>query len=106
MVEYLVKESWISEDRIPEWMILQRAAEHGVKGVCRMAWYEECLLSVDAIRCEETTDLFFNRIQFRIVMERYGKEIEKFTSVLQVLEALRDAIAGELVPSPSSEKSR
>jgi hypothetical protein len=102
MVEYLVKVSWISEGRTPEWMLLQKAAENHVKGVCRMAWYEECLLSVNSIRCEETTDLFFNRIQFRIVMEKYGEEIEGFTSVLQVLEALRDAIAGEWTPSPSS----
>ncbi|TEB37830.1 hypothetical protein FA13DRAFT_1577066, partial [Coprinellus micaceus] len=96
MVEYLVKESWISEGRTPEWMLLQKAAENHVKGVCRMAWYEECLLSVNSIRCEETTDLFFNRIQFRIVMEKYGEEIEGFTSVLQVLEALRDAIAAHM----------
>ena len=103
MVEYLVKESWISEDRIPEWMFLQRAAKENVKGVCRMAWYEECRFSVNSIRCSETTNLYFNRIQFRIVMERYGLDIEEFTSVPQLLEALRDAIAGELTPSLSSK---
>ncbi|TEB37856.1 hypothetical protein FA13DRAFT_1867630 [Coprinellus micaceus] len=93
--EYLVKDSWSSEGRTPEWILLQRAAEQNVKGVCRMVWYEQCR-SVDSIRCEETTRLFFNRIQFRIVMERYGSEIENFTSVLQVLQALRDTIAAHM----------
>jgi hypothetical protein len=103
MVEYLVKESWISEGRIPEWMLLKKAAVGNVKGVCRMAWYEECRLSTNEIRCETTLSQVFNRIQFRIVMERYGKEIEKFTSVSQLLEALRDAIAGEWMSSPASK---
>ncbi|TEB21856.1 hypothetical protein FA13DRAFT_1829515, partial [Coprinellus micaceus] len=96
MVEYLVKESWSSKGRTPEWVFLQRAAEHGVKGVCRMAWYEGCRLSTNDIRCETTLSQVFNRIQFRIVMEKYGKEIEKFTSVPQLLEALRDAIAAHM----------
>ena len=61
-----------------------------------MVWHEESLLQVKPIRCEASTNLFFNRIQFRIVMERYGSGIEKFTSVPQLLEAFRDAIAGEL----------
>ena len=103
MIEYLVKECWISEGRTPEWMFLQRAAEHNVKGVCRMAWCEDNRESTKSIRCETTLSQVFNRIQFRRVMERYGQEIENFTNVPQMLEALRDAIAGELNSSLLSQ---
>ena len=91
----LVKDSWRSDDRTPEYVYLQDAL--GVPGVAQM------------VSCEpdrgQTKDLRFfvnghradfeNPIDTRVVMKCYARPVITFTSPKQPLCALRDAIAGK-----------
>jgi hypothetical protein len=92
--DLVIKDSWKPEDRVSEHMYLQSAI--GIPGVVQM------------VSCEpgrdETRNLrgfgpvlpkgFQNRVETRLVMKAYGKSVTYFTSAMQVLCALRDAIAG------------
>ncbi|TEB25617.1 hypothetical protein FA13DRAFT_1713859 [Coprinellus micaceus] len=91
--EYLVKDSWSSAGRTSEWMLLARVNKKGIRGVAIMAWHEECIADVSTFRCPTTVDFFYNRTFSRIVMETYGREIQHFKSLAQLLRALRDALA-------------
>ncbi|KAJ2915001.1 hypothetical protein MD484_g5405, partial [Candolleomyces efflorescens] len=92
--ELLVKSSWRSEDRTSEHIYLEEAV--GVAGVVQMVSYEP-----DRAQTKELRGLgnaappgFENRIESRVVVKRCGPSLVKFTSPIQVLCALRDAIAG------------
>jgi hypothetical protein len=94
--ELVVKDSWRSEDRLPEHIYLQDAS--GIQGVAQMVSCEPERGATRALRgFVDSPPSFHNRIETRIVMKTYGKSIRSFTSVMQLLCALRDAIAGESV---------
>ncbi|KAJ2927859.1 hypothetical protein H1R20_g9244, partial [Candolleomyces eurysporus] len=94
--DLVVKDSWKSEDHVSEHMYLQDAV--GSPGVVQM-------VSCEPNR-DETKNLrgfggalpreFHNRVETRLVMKAYGKSVTRFTSAMQVLCALRDAIAGHM----------
>ncbi|TEB09968.1 hypothetical protein FA13DRAFT_1749113 [Coprinellus micaceus] len=45
-------------------------------------------------RCSTTVGQYYNRAATRMVLKSYGRPISSFTSILEVLCAIRDAIAG------------
>lgn len=97
--ELVVKDSWRDADKVSECVYLQEAV--GIPGVVHMVCCEPD-------RCE-TKDLrgfgdtsppgFQNRVESRIAMKSYGKLINSFTSAMEVVCALRDAIAGKYISS-------
>ncbi|TEB25612.1 hypothetical protein FA13DRAFT_1148350 [Coprinellus micaceus] len=89
--ELFVKDSWSSAGRTEEWKLLARANDAKIKGVCKMIWHKDRRAEISQFR---DGNQFFNRVFSRIVMEMYGKEIHRFTSAVQFLAALRDAVAG------------
>ncbi|KAJ2911438.1 hypothetical protein MD484_g8976, partial [Candolleomyces efflorescens] len=92
--ELVVKDSWKSEESLSEHVYLQDAID--VPGVVQMVSCEHdrsqtrCLRGFD----DATPPGFHNRVETRIVMKAYGKTLRHFTSVKELLYALRDAIAG------------
>ncbi|RXW13099.1 hypothetical protein EST38_g12754 [Candolleomyces aberdarensis] len=92
--ELIVKDYWVAEDRPSEARLLGEVK--GLSGVCQMVSYEDNWVQTKDFR-EEIIPLgdnsTRNRTKIRIVMKAYGPSIESFTSVAQVLSALRDAIA-------------
>ncbi|KAJ2936993.1 hypothetical protein H1R20_g96, partial [Candolleomyces eurysporus] len=90
----IVKDYWVAEDRPSEVRLLDEVK--GLPGVCQMVSYEDNRVQTKDFRAEKMAledDTLKNRTKIRIVMKAYGPTIEKFTSVTQVLSALRDAIA-------------
>jgi hypothetical protein len=111
--QLLVKDSWREEGTtFPEFKNLQKA--QGLEGVVQMISYEanhgETKDSgvTKYIPQEERTSYHsdsdrstpVNQICSRIVMERYGWEVNHFESEKQLLCALRDAIAGQCYRAP------
>jgi hypothetical protein len=90
--ELIVKDSWIAEDHTSEHELLELVK--GLPGVVQMVSFELGRGETKSFRCPSTWGQYTNRVATRIVMKSYGKPIELFASVLQVLGALRDAIAG------------
>ncbi|TEB34814.1 hypothetical protein FA13DRAFT_1594336, partial [Coprinellus micaceus] len=90
---YLVKDSWSSKGRTPEWELLKRANDKGIKGVCKMAWYDPAVVDVSDFRCASTVNDFFHRTASRVVIEISGEEIDNFETRSQMIRALRDVIA-------------
>ncbi|KAJ2915273.1 hypothetical protein MD484_g5152, partial [Candolleomyces efflorescens] len=91
---FIIKGYWLPEDRLAEFRLLADAK--GLAGVCQMVSYEDNRAQTKDYRGDISTfssDAFHNRTAIRIVMKAYGCSIENFTSVVQVLAALRDAIA-------------
>ncbi|KAJ2915293.1 hypothetical protein MD484_g5149, partial [Candolleomyces efflorescens] len=92
---FMVKDYWVSGDREAEYELLKQAK--GLPGVCQMVSYEACRAQTKYFRGDSSAfikDAFRNRTAVRIVMKAYGLSIEDFSSVEQVLAALRDAISG------------
>ncbi|KAJ2916709.1 hypothetical protein MD484_g3713, partial [Candolleomyces efflorescens] len=90
----IVKDYWVCEDHDKEIKLLEEAK--GLRGVCQIVSYEENRFQTQNFRGNVEilkNSAFRNRTSTRIVMKAYGPSIEKFTSVIQVLAALRDAIA-------------
>ncbi|KAJ3522456.1 hypothetical protein NMY22_g11880 [Coprinellus aureogranulatus] len=90
--ELVVKDSWRPDDRHAEHELLKLVK--GVRGVVQMVSCEEDRGQTKAMRCPSTAGRFQNRVFERVVMRSYGKPLEFFQSVLQLLCAIRDSIAG------------
>ena len=90
--ELVVKDSWRPDYMTAEHELLKLV--HDVPGVVQMVAYEPGRGETKDFRCSSTAGKCHNRVAMRTVMKSYGKSIEYFTSVLQVLCAIRDAIAG------------
>ena len=93
--EYVVKDAWRSGSHAPEHELLGLA--RGLPGVVHMVSYEMGRGEAKDFRCPTTLGQYHNRIATRTTMKSYGKSIVSFTSILQLLYALRDAIAGTFV---------
>jgi hypothetical protein len=93
----LVKDAWRSEERVSEKTYLEKAK--GVPGVIQMISCEENRGETRELGGFEgfidTPPSFNNRISIRIVMDNEGRLIKDFTSPMEVVLALRDAIAGQ-----------
>ncbi|TEB25623.1 hypothetical protein FA13DRAFT_1796322 [Coprinellus micaceus] len=89
--EYVVKDSWQTEDVVPERELLKLVK--GVPGVVQMVSDELGRGETKDFRCPSTVLQYKNRIASRIMMKLYGKSIVFFKSLLQFLSAIRDAVA-------------
>ncbi|RXW17055.1 hypothetical protein EST38_g8802 [Candolleomyces aberdarensis] len=90
----LVKDYWMSEGRIPEFELLKEVK--CLKGVSQMVAYEEGRGQTKFFRGDIgsiNSKKFHNRKAIRIILEVYGKSIDKFSSAEEFLGAFRDAIA-------------
>lgn len=96
--EVLVKDSWREESWYPEFEGLKAA--RNLDGLAQMISYEGAraqtkdfgvaeYIPPEVRPCE-------NKIQSRLVLEKYGPHLFCFQSERQLLCAIRDAIAGEL----------
>jgi hypothetical protein len=94
--QLLVKDAWRSEGRVSERTYLEKAK--GVPGVIQIILCEENRGETGKLGgfegFIETPPSFDNRISIRIVMDNEGRLIKDFTSPMEVVLALRDAIAG------------
>lgn len=90
--ELVVKDSWRPDDRPPEHELLELVK--GIPGVVQMVSYEVGRGETKDMRCLSTLNKYQNRVSTRVTMKSYGPSIDSFTSTLQVLCAIRDAIAG------------
>ncbi|KAJ3529689.1 hypothetical protein NMY22_g8894 [Coprinellus aureogranulatus] len=90
--ELVVKDSWRPDDRPPEYEFLEIVK--GISGVVEMVSYEAGRWETKDFRCASTAGQYQNRVSMRVTMKSYGKPVEFFSSVLQLLYAFRDAIAG------------
>jgi hypothetical protein len=75
-----------------EYEFLEHA--QSIPGVDHMISYEQGRCETKQFRCSTTTGQYYNRIATRIVLKSYGRSIVSFTNILQVISAIRDAIAG------------
>jgi hypothetical protein len=94
---FVVKDYWVAEGQTSSECKLLEDVK-GLKGVCQMVSYEDNRGQTVDFRGDVSTfegSVFRNRTSVRIVMKAYGRSLENFTSMEQVLGALRDAIAGE-----------
>ncbi|KAJ3507186.1 hypothetical protein NMY22_g17006 [Coprinellus aureogranulatus] len=96
--EFIVKDTWASAGRTPEYKHLKKAQEKGVEGVCQIVSYQASRGQTKDFRCATTITSvhFFNRISSRIVMKAYGKHLQYFKTILQLLSAFHDAIVGHM----------
>lgn len=91
--QLVVKDTWRPADRPGEHELLELVK--GVPGVVQMVSCEPARGETKDIRCPSTAGQYYNRVSTRVVTKAYGKPIEFFTSLLQVLCTLRDALAGK-----------
>lgn len=92
MDEYVVKDSWRPDDTRAEHELLELAK--GIPGVIQMVSHEAGRAETKDFRCPSTVGGYRNRVATRITTKSYGNTVEHFTSMLQVICAIRDAIAG------------
>ncbi|RXW19649.1 hypothetical protein EST38_g6200 [Candolleomyces aberdarensis] len=91
---FIIKDYWVSGGQTTEFGLLEEVK--GLRGICQMVSHEPSRAQTTDFR--GNTDrfeqsAFRKRTATRIVMKAYGPTIENFSSVEQVLAALRDAIA-------------
>ncbi|RXW20943.1 hypothetical protein EST38_g4924 [Candolleomyces aberdarensis] len=90
----IVKDYWVADNQPSEFELLEEVK--GLRGVCQIVSYDGNRACTRDFRGDTSTfnqGVFQNRTSVRIVMKAYGLSIENFTSVEQLLGALRDAIA-------------
>ncbi|KAJ2933847.1 hypothetical protein H1R20_g3244, partial [Candolleomyces eurysporus] len=90
---FIVKDYWVTDKCTSEFKLLQ--AVKGLRGICHMVSYEKDRAQTQDFRGDISSfkkGAFQNLASVRIVMKAYGSTIEHFTSIEQVLAALRDAI--------------
>ncbi|TEB22085.1 hypothetical protein FA13DRAFT_1523568 [Coprinellus micaceus] len=90
--ELVVKDSWRPQDRPAEQEFLKLAT--GVPGVAQMVSFQNGRGETKHYRCPTTAGQYHNRVAMRVTMKSYGRSVEFFSSVVELLEAIRDAIAG------------
>ncbi|TEB28385.1 hypothetical protein FA13DRAFT_806784 [Coprinellus micaceus] len=90
MEEYVIKDSWREDDLPAEHELLEKVK--GIPGVVFMASCEVDRGETKGFRCASTLRQYQNRKASRVLLHAYGKSVEHFSSVLQVLYAFRDAI--------------
>ncbi|KAJ2914310.1 hypothetical protein MD484_g6114, partial [Candolleomyces efflorescens] len=91
---FIVKDYWVVDGQASEFKFLEEVK--GMRGVCQVVSYEGNRARTRDFR-DHPSDVvkgaFQNRTSVRIVMKAYGRSIESFTSIEQLLGAFRDAIA-------------
>ncbi|RXW18133.1 hypothetical protein EST38_g7710 [Candolleomyces aberdarensis] len=90
---FLIKDSWRSAHRTPEYEFLEAAK--GIDGIGQMVSYVEGPHTREYRgSAVDSYALFRDRVFCRIVMDLYGGSLDTFETVEQALAAVRDAIAG------------
>lgn len=94
---FVVKDSWTSAGRTPEHELLMKANESNLPGICEYVSHQTGRGQTKDFRCKISVQgpLFRNRVASRILMKAYGKPVQHFKTVLQLLSALYDAISGK-----------
>jgi len=104
--QLVIKDKWQGEQFGPEADLLAAAAGAGVRGTPRLLAVDETYntqdgdgLTITSLR--KSQDLHGtkhkNRMFSRMVLELYGPSIRHFKSGLQLLQAFRDSIEGEIL---------
>lgn len=91
--EFIVKDAWVSAKRTSERVYLRRLGS--LAGVCELVAHEEGRGQTKDYRCPTISKEYFNRVASRMMFKAYGGPLRTFTSALQALVAVRDAIAGK-----------
>ena len=91
--ELVVKDSWRIDDLRGEYELLELVKD--IPGVVHMVSYETGRGETKDFRCPSTSGRFQNRVATRVTTKAYGRSIAYFTSVVQLLSAIRDAISGK-----------
>ncbi|TEB22233.1 hypothetical protein FA13DRAFT_1778868 [Coprinellus micaceus] len=94
--ELVVKDSWRIDGLRAEDELLKLVKD--TPGVVHMVSYEIGRGETKDFRCPSTIGSFQNRVATRVTTKAYGCSVEHFKSVVQLLSAIRDAIASR--PSP------
>ncbi|KAF6750617.1 hypothetical protein DFP72DRAFT_775513, partial [Ephemerocybe angulata] len=91
-----VKDLWRAFGRSPEYKLLQEASDEKVQGVLTdiLAFEDKIAQTMDYRPKDVVSSDFFNRIFSRLVMNAAGPSLSAFTSQLEAITALRDAIIG------------
>ena len=90
--ELVVKDTWRLDELRGEYELLELVKD--TPGIVHMVSYETGRGETKDFRCPSTYGNFQNRVATRVTMKAYGRSVEYFTSVVQLLCAIRDAIAG------------
>lgn len=90
--EFVVKDSWRPDDRSPEYELFELTKD--IPGVAQVVSHETRKVEVKELRCPSTVGQFLNRVFSRMTSRLYGKPLTSFASTLQLLCAMRDALAG------------
>ncbi|KAG2012228.1 other/FunK1 protein kinase [Coprinopsis cinerea AmutBmut pab1-1] len=88
----LIKDSWISVGRQPEYRYLEDAA--AVPGIAKLVEWEDSVETA-ALRHEQEGAMpnnFHNRVKRKIVQLYYGPQITRFLTRLEPLKALHDTV--------------
>lgn len=95
--KFVVKDSWTSAERTPEYELLMKATDLNLQGVCEYVSHQTGRGQTRDFRCKISVQgpLFRSRVASRILMKAYGKPVQHFKTVLQLLSALYDAISGK-----------
>ncbi|KAF5341254.1 hypothetical protein D9611_005960 [Ephemerocybe angulata] len=89
--EVFIKDSWRATHKTSELPYLQ--AGQGIDGVVQMvSFQDDCATTKDYRPEAEVSEDFEHKTKSRLIMQRYGRSIEHFTSRYQAIAALRDAI--------------
>ncbi|KAF6760857.1 hypothetical protein DFP72DRAFT_804717, partial [Ephemerocybe angulata] len=113
--DLLIKDAWLWEadldDRKEEYYYLEKA--RGIPGIMQMKSFEDRKGRASGeIKCfrPPTVDSgetgFYNRIFRRIVLVKYGGDLDEFQSQLEFICALRDAIEGTCLSSHRNRSRR
>ncbi|TEB23491.1 hypothetical protein FA13DRAFT_1601766, partial [Coprinellus micaceus] len=89
--DFVVKDSWRPDDRSPEYDLFELTKD--IPGVAQMISHETGRVETRDIRCPSTVGQYLNRVSSRMTLRLYGKPLTSFTSTLQLLRAMRDALA-------------
>ncbi|KAF6760718.1 hypothetical protein DFP72DRAFT_756880, partial [Ephemerocybe angulata] len=91
--DVLVKDAWREDGKASEYAYL--TAAQSVEGVVQMISFQDLCAETKAYRPEDFASMgYVSRTKSRVVMRCYGKSLEHFTSRIEAISALRDAIHG------------
>ncbi|KAF6760722.1 hypothetical protein DFP72DRAFT_881339 [Ephemerocybe angulata] len=94
--DVFIKDAWRAISKISEYSYLQAA--QGVEGVAQMvSFQDDCATTKDYRPGAMDSVSFEHKTKSRLVVVRYGKSIEHFTSRYQAIAALRDAIVAHRI---------
>ncbi|KAF6746215.1 hypothetical protein DFP72DRAFT_1175729 [Ephemerocybe angulata] len=90
--EVFVKDAWRETNKTSEYSYLKAA--QGIDGVVQtISFKDDCATTMEYRPEAILSETFQHKTKSRLIVQRYGKSIEHFTSRYQAIAGLRDAIA-------------